>query len=201
MDTPRISSASGHYISVDWSLIAITLVAVMLLVVTTVRTGPVHVSGTPFRSGGLEVLGAGETLIAFEDFSFGAPGWTTTAAQTSRADGPVYGPFDTGAATKDFAVPAGATQVRVGFDLYLTGDQAGDGFGVLIDGESVIERGTPLAASNAVVSHHAGTGAYAVMILLDRPGDAVSLEIQGAPGPDAAWAIDNVSVVASLPSS
>jgi hypothetical protein len=36
-----------------------------------------------------------------------------------------------------------------------------------------------------------------VWIRLDQPGDAVSLQVEAIPGPDAAWAIDNVSVVAS----
>jgi hypothetical protein len=85
MDTPRISSASARHISVDWSLIAITVFAVALLVGTTVRTGPEHVPGTPLRSGGLEVLGPHETLVAFEDFSFGAQGWTAPRTASVRA--------------------------------------------------------------------------------------------------------------------
>jgi hypothetical protein len=36
-----------------------------------------------------------------------------------------------------------------------------------------------------------------VWILLDRPGDAVALEVEARPGLNAAWAIDNVSVIAS----
>jgi hypothetical protein len=58
MDTPRISSASARHISVDWSLIAITVFAVALLGRNDGPHGPEHVPGTPLRSGGLEVLGA-----------------------------------------------------------------------------------------------------------------------------------------------
>jgi hypothetical protein len=88
------------------------------LVVTTVRTGPEHVPGTPLRSGGLEVLGSHETLVAFEDFSFGAQGWTATADRLGRGV-PVFGPFDTGAVGKSFALPMDTARVRIGFDMHL----------------------------------------------------------------------------------
>jgi hypothetical protein len=195
MDTPRISSASARHISVDWSLIAITVFAVALLVVTTVRTGPEHVPGTPLRSGGLEVLGSHETLVAFEDFSFGAQGWTGTADRISAARVPVFGPFDTGAIGKSFALPMDTARVRIGFDMHLP--EAGDGFSVRVNGQSVIEGGLALASSNAVVDRRDQSGEYTVWILLDRPGDTVALEVEASPGLNAAWAIDNVSVIAS----
>ena len=123
MDSPLISSASARYISVDWSLIAMTAVAVALLVVTTVRTAPTLEPGTPFRSGGLEVLSTHETLVAFEDFSFGAQGWTTTAARAASGSRGVYGPFDMGAIAKRFDLPSDTAQVRLAFDLHLPRDR------------------------------------------------------------------------------
>lgn len=197
MDTPRISSASARHISVDWSLIAITAVAVAFLVVTTVRTAPVVEPGTPIRSGGLDVLGADETLIAFEDFSFGAQGWTaTTAPDFDRALG-VFGPFEVGAVHKNFALPDDTSQVRLAFDLHLSDGQASNGFSVRVNGQSVIEGASSLDATNAVVRQRTEPGDYAVWILLDQPGNAVSLEVEAIPGSDAGWAIDNVSVIAS----
>jgi hypothetical protein len=195
MDTPRISSASARHISVDWSLIAITVVAMALLVSTMVRTGPEHVPGTPLRSGGLEVLGADETLVAFEDFSFGAQGWTAMAERASVAATPVFGPFEIGTVGKDFLLPEGTARVRIGFDMHLP--EAAGGFYVRLNGQSVIENAMALAASNAVVERRDGADGYTVWILLEGPGDAVSLEVGAEPGPNAGWAIDNVSVIAS----
>lgn len=197
MDTPRISSASARHFSVDWSLIAITAVALALLVVTSVRTGPVLAPGAPVRSGGLEVLGANETLIAFEDFSFGAQGWTATAAQGPDRGTGVYGPFAVGAVQKSFTLPNDTRQVRLSFDLHLAADRESPGFSVRVNGESMIEGATALDASNTVVRQRADTGEYAVWILLDQPGEAVSLEVEAIPGSAEGWAIDNVSVIAS----
>jgi hypothetical protein len=197
MDTPHISSASARHISVDWSLIAITVLALALLIVTTVRTTPVAEPGTPVRTGGLEVLGAHETLVAFEDFSFGAQGWTTTAGQGADTAAGVFGPFDTGAVEKRFALPIGTAQVRLAFDLHLADVPASDGFSVRVNGQPVIEGATAISPSQAVVRQRSDTGDYAVWILLDEPGDAVALEVEAIPGPDAGWTIDNVSVVAS----
>ncbi|SRR6056297_192161 len=201
MDTPHISSASTHHFSVDWSLIAMTAVAVALLVVTTVRTGPAPEPGTPARSGGLEVLQADDTLIAFEDFSFGAQGWTTTAARAASGSRGVYGPFDMGAVAKRFDLPSETAQVRVAFDLHLPQNATGEGFSVLVNGERVIAEMTPLNTSNAVIRQRGEAGDYAVWIMLDQPGDALSLEVEAMPGPNAAWAIDNVSVIASAGTS
>jgi hypothetical protein len=197
MDTPRILSASESRISVDWSLIAITLVAVALLAATTIRTSTPPVPGATVQTGGLSILGTHETLIAFEDFNFGAHGWTSTAARASTQSNAVYGPFDVGAVEKTYALPSDTAQVRVAFDLHLADDDGSDGFSVRINGQSVIEGAAALNTSNAVVTRRGPTGAYAVWIRLDQPGDAVSLQVEAIPGPDAAWAIDNVSVVAS----
>jgi hypothetical protein len=119
------------------------------------------------RAGG---LGSHETLVAFEDFSFGAQGWTGTADRISAARVPVFGPFDTGAIGKSFALPMDTARVRIGFDMHLP--EAGDGFSVRVNGQSVIEGGLALASSNAVVDRRDQSGEYTVWILLDRPGDA-----------------------------
>ena len=197
MDTPRILSASESRISVDWSLIAITLVAVALLAATTIRIHTPPVPGQAVQTGGLNVLGADETLVAFEDFSFGAHGWTSTAARASGQGATVYGPFAVGAVQKTFSLPSDTAQVRVAFDLYLADDTASDGFSVRVNGRSVIEGAAALNASNAVVTRRGTAGDYAVWISLDHPGDALSVQVEAIPGPDAAWAIDNVSVVAT----
>lgn len=201
MDTPLIASASARHISVDWSLIAMTAVAVALLIGTTVRTSPALEPATPLRSGGLEVLDTDETLVAFEDFSFGAQGWNTTAAQAASGTRGVLGPFDIGAVAKRFELPTGTAQVRVAFDLNLPDNVASEGFSVRVNGEAVIEGAVPFGPSNAVIRQRGAAGDYAVWILLDEPGDALSLEVEAIPGPNAAWAIDNVSVVASAGTS
>jgi hypothetical protein len=86
-------------------------------------------------------------------------------------------------------------RVRIGFDMHLP--EAGDGFSVRVNGQSVIEGASRSASSNAVVDRRDQSGEYTVWILLDRPGDAVALEVEASPGLNAAWAIDNVSVIAS----
>jgi hypothetical protein len=65
------------------------------------------------------VLGASETLIAFEDFSFGARGWTSTAAPRSEFGNAVYGPFPVGTVSKRYDLPSNVSQVRLSFDLHL----------------------------------------------------------------------------------
>ena len=74
MDTPHHLSASERRISIDWSLIAITVVAVALLIGSSVRIGAPTAPGDTSSAGGLTLLGASDTLVAFEDFSFGARG-------------------------------------------------------------------------------------------------------------------------------
>jgi len=197
MDTRRSSSASSRHISVDWSLIAITAVAVALLVVTTIRTGPEPVPGAPIRVGGLEVLGADQTLVAFEDFSFGAQGWTTQAASDGDSAG-IFGPFYMGAIEKRYVLPNGTEQVRLGFDLHLTDSDAAEAVSVHINGDPVIEAAAPLNGSNAGI-RRGTSGAYTVWILLDEPGDAVSLQVEAMSSQATSWAIDNVSVIATAP--
>lgn len=197
MDTPHVLNASDRRISVDWSLVAITLAAVALLVLTTVRTGAPPAPGDDARAGGLAVLGAHETLVAFEDFSFGARGWTSTATSGPAAIDAVFGPFAVGTVMKRFDLPLDTAQVRLAFDLHLTGNAPDDAFSVRVNGEPVIAGASTLSPARAVVSRQAGSGGYAVWILLDQPGEAISLEVEARPGPDAAWAIDNVSVVAA----
>lgn len=202
MDTPLVSSASARRISVDWSLAAITLVAVALLAGTTIRTGPDHAPGTPVRSGGLEVLGPGETLVAFEDFSFGDAGWASTVPRAPLSPATAYGLPGSGAVAKSFDMPEGTARVRVAFNLDLA-ETRGDAFRVRVNGDTVIDRAAATGPANALVERRSAAGDYSVWLVVDDPGAALSLEVEvvGPPGPDAAWSIDNVSVIASRPTS
>jgi hypothetical protein len=197
MDWPHFSSASDRRISVDWSLIAMTAVALALLAATTIKTNPVPLPGQPPNTGGLNVLGPHETLVAFEDFSFGAHGWVSTAARASHGSSGVYGPFDVGSVEKTFTLPSNTAEIRVAFDLHLADAAAGDAFSVRVNGRSVVEGAAALNPATTVVTRRGPTGDYAVWIRLDQPGDAVSLQIEALPGPDAAWSVDNVSIVAT----
>lgn len=202
MDTPLVSSVSARRISVDWSLAAITLIAVALLAGTTIRTGPDRAPGTPVRSGGLEVLGPGETLVAFEDFSFGDAGWTSTVPRARLSPATAYGLPETGAVAKRFDLPEGTARVRVAFDLDLDETRADD-FRVRVNGDAVIDGAAGTSPANAMVERRGAAGDYSVWIVVDDPGAALSLEVEVAapPGRDAAWSIDNVSVVATGPTS
>jgi hypothetical protein len=75
--------------------------------------------------------------------------------------------------------------------------EAGDGFSVRVNGQSVIEGATALS----LVQRRGGTAGpvrgYTVWILLDRARRRGRAGGRGLPGPNAAWAIDNVSVIAS----
>ena len=101
-----------------------------------------------------------------------------------------------GTISKRYDLPSNVSRVRLSFDLQMTEDAARDSFSVRVNGESVIEGANPLDPARTVVTRHGPSGDYAVWIVLDRPGDALTVEVGATPGPDAAWAIDNVSVVA-----
>lgn len=201
MDTPHFQSASERHISIDWSLIAITLAAALLLAATMIRTATPQEPWQSLQTGGLHVLGADETLVAFEDFSFGAQGWDGIVARTAPDGGAVYGPFRGGAAQKTFDLPSDTAELRIAFNLHPTDPDTRSGFTVRINGQPVIEDAAPLDPSAARVTRRDADGSYAVRVLLDQPGDAVSVRIEAVPGRDAAWAIDNVSVIATGPTS
>lgn len=203
MELSRDMHASRHRITVDWSLIAITVVAASLLVATSVRTTPEPVPGQSRVAGGLHVLEKDERLISFEDFNFGAHGWSAASLPASGAGvaASAFGPFNVTTIAKSYSLPSDTAQVRVAFDLHLIDGWSGDGLTVSVNGEPVIANLSEATGGSNVVLRQDPQGDYAVWIALDDPGEIMSLELGVTPGVDAAWAIDNLSVVAAMPTS
>ena len=95
-----------------------------------------------------------KTLVAFEDFSFGAQGWTTTAARAASGSRGVYGP-STWAQSPNVSI-CHRTPRRFAWPSTCTcpATASGDGFSVRVNGEPrdrgrhavrVIERRDPAA--------------------------------------------------------
>jgi hypothetical protein len=107
---------------------------------------------------------------------------------------PVYGPFDTVGTVQELRAAVDTARVRIGFDMHLP--EAGDGFSVRVNGQSVIEgasrwpRPTPWWIGGASPGS-TRCGSCSTVPATPCAGGG------GSPGPNAAWAIDNVSVVAS----
>jgi hypothetical protein len=181
MDTPRISSASARHISVDWSLIAITVVAVALLLVAQWSARGPSMCRARRSAPGAGVLGTHETLVAFEDFSFGAQGWTSTADRASTKAMPVFGPFDVGAVGKSFALPMDTARVRIGVRHAPARCRGGR---VLCPRQRPKRdrRRLALNTSNAVVDTAGPTGPTPCGSCSTVPATPSSLEVEASPG-------------------
>lgn len=117
-------SPRGH-ITIDWMVLAVACIAVLFLVGTMLRSA---VDADAFHTTGFQELGGDDTLLAFQDFSFDAEGWTPSPTSDRLPGlGPVLGPFGAEPVQRSFAMPANAAQAQVAFDLHLIGDWAGEG--------------------------------------------------------------------------
>lgn len=153
------------YITVDWLVLLVTCAALVLLLATTLRR-PVEVD--PAGQAGLRELAGHETLLAYQDFSFGAPGWRPEVTSDRQPGlGPVLGPFDAEPVRRSFSIPADAERVHLSFDLHLIGDWAGQGdLTIFLDEAEALRvrapEGAPAAAVEVVASQTAPLAATAV---------------------------------------
>jgi hypothetical protein len=192
------SRTSGGRISVDWALLLASALTAALILGTIIRTGPEPRPEATARAGGLPVLADNERLISFEDFSFGTRGWNAVVPPSpAGAFASVLGPFRADAATRRYALPAGTERVELAFDLRLMGDWDGEGMTVSVNGIAVVEDLSPADGPNeVVVTPGSGAGEHRVWVAVHRPGETLSLRLEAAHR-NAAWAVDNVSVVVS----
>ncbi|QXT40116.1 hypothetical protein [Gymnodinialimonas ceratoperidinii] len=165
------------YITVDWLVLLVTCAALVLLLATTLRT---PVEGDPEGRDGFRELAAHETLLAYQDFTFGAPGWRPDATSDRLPGlGPVLGPFDAEPVQRSFPIPADADHVRLSFDLHLIGDWAEQGGLTASLNETELLRvqmpeGTTSAAEvEATQSASLSASAHAERLIPRQPEDAL----------------------------
>lgn len=151
-------------LTIDWMVLAVAVVAVLFLFGTMVRTSVEP--GGPVGATELRLLGVDDSLLAFQDFSFEATGWSPSGTSDDLPGlGPVLGPFVDDAVQRSFAIPVDAGTARLTFDLHLLGDWAGQG------------------------DFHISVGEQeALTLLLPEPGtegsDGIELEAVAIPGLD-----------------
>lgn len=189
MDRMGEPFAKYHRVSVDWMLIAITGLAAILLIASTIRTDTDAPTTRTPASGGLPVLSSNQRLVAFEDFSFGANGWMRSGEAVETATGPV----GAGLGEKTYALPIGTEWVEIAFDLHLPTDEAGEDLVISLNGVPVIE--AMRAVQGAHVMRSPDGDGWSVSIRASAT-DAATLRIASDTGRDAEWVIDNVLVVA-----
>jgi hypothetical protein len=199
------SDVSRQRLNIDWSLIGASAFAAALVLGSMVRTGPEPLPGSPAVAGGLQVLAAHQRLVSFEDFNFGADGWTVARPPVgTRGAASVLGPFAGGAVAKRFTLPPDTAWVELTFDLNLHGGWTGEGLSISVDGEQVIAdvaRAAGEGGSRNAVIRRGADGGHTVRIAMENRRDTILLVLDAAASADALWSIDNVSVVASAPDS
>jgi hypothetical protein len=202
------SDGSRHRFSIDWSLIGAATFAAALVLGSIIRTGPEQLPGASAQAGGLQVLGANQHLVSFEDFNFGSDGWTATRSLPADSmASSVLGPLEGGAVGKDYLLPPGTAQVSIAFDLHLAGDWSGEGLSIVVNGEPVVADLANAGAEDreedaaTVSTRRQRDGTFKVRIAVENPGESVSILIRSARTAGAHYSIDNVSVVASIAAS
>jgi hypothetical protein len=201
------SHRAGGWITVDWTIIALSLLAIGLLFATTIRTDPTRLGTAGDAGTGLRILTAQERLVAFEDFSFGTHGWTIAGAEDAGDAVPgLLGPFRGGSISKAYVLPPGTTRASLTLDLYLPDDAAADALVIDLNGAPLL-RGLAAPADDAsgsVISVRAPDGSgprtpWTVRIDLPDPGAELKLGVQGPETDEGIWGLDNVWVVAEGP--
>lgn len=191
------SGGSNTRLSIDWKFVLATTAIAALVIGTVVRTGPERLPGMPGVAGGLHVLAANQRLVSFEDFSFGADGWTMARQPVvSHAAASVLGPFGGGTIAKTFALPVGTARVALSFDLHLIGGWSGEGLSIALNGDPIVQDVAGVWPQEAALQRRPN-GEHSVWIALDTPGETLDLVIQAPASSRALWSIDNVSLVAS----
>lgn len=211
-------------VTVDWMVMTVAAIALLFLIGTMIRTS-VEVDPTA-DGGGLRALGADDTLLAFQDFSFDADNWLpSTTSDDLPGLGPVLGPFSDDAVQRSFTMPTTASTAIMSFEVHMIGPWSDDGTLRIALGEVealTLRAGADGEAPVALelieqdgiavrVSHTAVTprtpdttlGAVAdsflvvrVQMVVDDPDGSITLRLQAEADDDAQWTLDNLSVVA-----
>ena len=183
------SIAMTRGVSFDWTVIALAVAAAAILAVTMIRT-----DGTPGvmppRIGGLHVLTPADHVVAFEDYTFNASDWAQDATSETGL-GRVLGPFSGETLMRSFTLPDGTASATLSLDLYLW-----DG----ADRPAITTNGVAMAPVVSNAATHADNALHEhLVIAVSDPGGALDVSIVGAG--DGQWALDNLSLIASLPES
>lgn len=161
-------SPRGH-VTIDWMVLAVAFIATLFLVGTMLRSA---VDSDVVTVTGFQELGGNDTLLAFQDFSFDADGWTPSSTSDRLPGlGPVLGAFGAEPVQRSFAIPTDAESAQLAFDLHLLGDWAQEG------------------------AFHISVGETEVLtVSLPDPADFRDLEIQAADMNDVSVAVQTTFV-------
>lgn len=210
-------------VTIDWMVMAVAAIALLFLIGTMIRTS---VKVDPAADGGgLPSLSPGDTLLAYQDFSFDAGIWSPSSVSDDLPGlGPVLGPFGTEPVQRSFTIPANTGAVVINFDVHLIGgwsDAArlrmaiGQAEAVVlsaagtnpvavevseIDGLRVhVSQSTitPRAPKSALGGEVNSFAAVRIQLTLDNPPETIALRLQAEAEGEARWTLDNLSVVAS----
>lgn len=131
----------GH-VTLDWALVAVTLMAVAVLAGTVIRTGhPASVAQFGAQVGGLRALSETETLLVFEDAGTATPGWSGGRRNADHVGlGAIWiaEPAD-GTLERRLDLPDGTRRAVLSFDLIAIDDWALQGLAVSVDGTEVLQ--------------------------------------------------------------
>lgn len=129
----------GH-VTLDWLLIAVGLAAGALLAGAVIRTGDGGQSarfGT--HIGGVRSLSDTDRLVAFEDMSTGATGWSGGARNDDHLGlGAIWLAEPGTALTRDIALPDGTVRAVLSLDLIAIDDWALEGLEIALDGAPIL---------------------------------------------------------------
>jgi hypothetical protein len=195
---------AGGLITVDWTIIALSLLALALLLATTIRTDTMRFGSATDAGAGLRILTAQERLVAFEDFSFGTHDWTVAEATPGADTVPsLLGPFAGGTIAKSYALPRGTARVTVTLDLYVADAKAAETLIVEVNGAAVLQGLVPTTGDAGdpatMVRAPDGPGPrnpWTVRITLPQPGTELTLRLRDGGADAGDWGLDNVWVVA-----
>ena len=186
MGRPASSTTLARGITLDWTYLALAAAALALVALTTIRT-ETGADVAMARSGGLNILAPAERVVAFEDDRFAAADWSEYAG-TVDGQGRVVGPLSNETLEREFSLPSGSMQARLGLDVILWSDGAAPDLTV---------NGTSISPTSTLVRTLTdGTVHQRLVFTIPDPGQALHIAITGAG--NGRWAIDNLSLIVAL---
>jgi hypothetical protein len=136
---------SARAVKPDWMLVSVGLMALALLITSSIRSTPPHaVTAFGTQIGGLRALGDNESLILFEDLGTGPdPDWSGGARDDSHVGlGAIWLAAPDGAAiTRAIALPPGTVRGIVSLDLIAIDAWALARLEVAVNGAPVLRQG------------------------------------------------------------
>lgn len=136
---------SARAVKPDWMLVSVGLMALALVITSSIRSTPPHaVTAFGTQIGGLRALGESERLILFEDLGTGPdPAWSGGARDDSHAGlGAIWLATSEGVAmTREIALPPGTVRGIVSLDLIAIDAWALEQLEVAVNGAPVLRHG------------------------------------------------------------